>query len=80
MDPAAPCGGDGHSATVDALLKAGADGTAKNNKGKSPADLALEYKHPIIAAKCDPALAKAEGDKLRAAFKGAKRVHVLDAL
>ena len=63
---------DGHSAIVDALLKAGADGTAKNKDGKSPADLALERRLPMIVAKCDPAFAKAEGEKLRAAFQGAK--------
>ena len=31
----------------------------------------------MIVAKCDPAFAKAEGEKLRKAFKGAKRVSVL---
>ena len=75
--PAALCGEVGHSATVDALLKAGADGTAKDSDGKSPADHALEERYPMIVAKCDPAFAKAEGEKLRAAFKGAKRVSVL---
>ena len=68
---------NGHSAIVDTLLKAGADGTAKDKNGKSPADLALENRHPMIVAKCDPAFAKAEGEKLRKAFKGAKRVSVL---
>ena len=62
---------EGHSAIVDALLKAGADGTAKDKDGKSPADLALENKHPMIVAKCDPAFAKAEGEKLRKAFEEA---------
>ena len=57
---------------VDTLLKAGADGTAKDKDGKSPADLALENRHPMIVAKCDPAFAKAEGEKLRAAFKGSE--------
>ena len=28
----------GHSATVDALVEAGADGTVKDKDGKSPAD------------------------------------------
>ena len=56
-DPAALGGGTyGNSAMVDALLKAGADGTAKNNNGKSPADLALETKHPMIVAKATPRL------------------------
>ena len=77
VHPAALGGDEGHSATVDALLKAGADGTAKDKNGKSPADLALENKHPIIVAKCDPALAKAEGEKLRKAFEEATTVHVL---
>ena len=67
----------GHSTTVDALLKAGADGTAKDNYGQSPADWAKLNKHPMIVAKCDPAFAKAEGEKLRKAFKGAKSVSVL---
>ena len=51
----------------------GADGT----KGKSPADLAKDNKHPMIVAKCDPAFAKAEGEKLRKAFEEATTVHVL---
>ena len=34
-------------------------------------------KNPMLVAKIGPAFAKAEGDKLRAAFKGAKRVSVL---
>ena len=67
----------GHTAIVDALLNAGADGTAKDNDGKSPADLAKQAKHPMIVAKCDPALAKAEGEKLRKAFAEATTVHVL---
>ena len=62
---------------VDTLSNAGADGTAKDKDGKSPADLALQSRHPMIVAKCDPAFAKAEGEKLRKAFKGAKRVSVL---
>ena len=70
---------NGHTAIVDALLKAGADGTAKNKFGKSPADLALEKRYLMIVAKCDPAFAKAEGEKLREAFKGAKRVSVLSS-
>ena len=45
---------NGHSAMVDALLKAGADGTAKGNDGKSPADLAKEKKHPMIVASATP--------------------------
>ena len=39
--------------------------------GRSPADLAKHMKHPIIVAKCDPAFAKAEGEKLRKAFEEA---------
>ena len=69
--------GKGRTAIVDALLKAGANGTAKNKYGKSPADLAKNNKHPIIVAKCDPAFAKAEGEKVRKAFEEATTVHVL---
>ena len=68
---------DGHTAIVDTLLKAGADGTAKDDNGRSPADFAKDKKHPIIVAKCDPAFAKAEGEKLRKAFEEATTVHVL---
>ena len=68
---------NGHSATVDTLLKAGADGTVKDKWGRSPADFAKDKKHPIIVAKCDPAFAKAEGEKLRKAFEEATTVHVL---
>ena len=50
---------------VDALIMAGADVTAKDKRGKSPADIAKDNKHPIIVAKCDPAFAKVEGEKLR---------------
>ena len=65
------------SAAVDTLLNAGADGTVKDKRGKSPADYALMNKQPIIVAKCDPALARAEGEKLRKAFEEATTVHVL---
>ena len=68
---------EGRTATVDALLKAGADGTAKDNSGKSPAEWAKNAKHPMIAAKCDPAFAKVEGEKLKKAFEEATTVHVL---
>ena len=55
---------NGHTEIVDALIMAGrCDG--KDKRGKSPADIAKDNKHPIIVAKCDPAFAKAEGEKLR---------------
>ena len=65
----------GHSAIVDALLKAGADGTAKNNEGKSPADSPRTSTRS--SSQRDPAFAKAEGEKPRKAFQEATTVHVL---
>ena len=74
----------GWTATVDLLLAHGADGTAHatninatNINGLSPADWALDYNHPMIVRKCDPALADKKGAELKEAFAKAKRVHVL---
>jgi len=68
---------NGWTATVDLLLAHGADGTARNDRGESPADYALENKHPMIVRKCDPNFADKKGAELREAFAKAKRVDVL---
>ena len=67
----------GWTATVDLLLAHGADGTARDKEGRSPADRALLANHPMIVRKCDPALADKKGAELKEAFAKAKRVHVL---
>ena len=59
------------------LLAQGADATIVDNFGGTAAKHALMNKHPIIYALCDPNGAKARGEELRDAFRGAAIVHVL---
>ena len=41
--------GNGHTATVEALLKHGADKSKKDNSGKTAGELAVERGHPSVA-------------------------------
>ena len=74
--PAARGGGEWPQRNVDALLNAGAVRDGKDN-GRIAGRLRQEGEAPDNRRKCDPAFAKAEGEKLRKAFAEATTVHVL---
>eukprot|EP01047_Picozoa_sp_COSAG01_P078695 COSAG01_NODE_14638_length_1428_cov_1.483822_1_plen_433_part_01 len=51
--------------------------TSGRHSGVTPAQAALQYKHPMCVALCDQALADTEGDKLKRQFVEAAIVHVI---
>ena len=54
----------GHDACLKVLLEAGADITAKDNRGRTAKDLAQEYGHTAVVALLEEAMQQA-GDNRR---------------